>query len=186
MNSKFRIAALVLIWAIWFLAFLVRARRNKQRAQTLDPRARWGIVLEGAAFFLMLLHGPATWASPLSPLRFCLGLLFGLLAISFGWTAVANLGRQWRVDAGLNADHKLVTSGPYRIVRHPIYFSMFAMLLAALSFVGTWPLWPVALVLFAAGTEIRVRIEDGLLRQRFGDSFSEWQRSVSAWIPLLH
>ena len=44
-------------------------------------------------------------------------------------TGVGALGRQWRIDAGLNSDHELVQSGPYRIVRHPIYTSMLCLLL---------------------------------------------------------
>jgi protein-S-isoprenylcysteine O-methyltransferase Ste14 len=40
-----------------------------------------------------------------------------------------SLGRQWRIDAGLNQDHELVTSGPYRVVRHSIYTSMLCVLI---------------------------------------------------------
>src|SRR5947207_3171062 len=45
------------------------------------------------------------------------------------WTSARALGRQWRIDAGLNPDHQLVRSGGYGVVRHPIYTSMFCMLL---------------------------------------------------------
>jgi protein-S-isoprenylcysteine O-methyltransferase Ste14 len=99
--------------------------------------------------------------------------------------AVANLGKQWRVDAGLNVDHELVQSGAYREVRHPIYLSMLCMLLMNLAMIGTLPGWPVAIVLALVGTEIRVRVEDGLLRERFGPKFTEWQKRVPAYLPFL-
>ena len=40
-------------------------------------------------------------------------------------------GRQWRFDAGLNTDHRLVTDGAYSVVRHPIYTSMLCLLVGA-------------------------------------------------------
>jgi protein-S-isoprenylcysteine O-methyltransferase Ste14 len=101
------------------------------------------------------------------------------------WASIRNLGPQWRLDAGLNADHQLVRTGPYRFVRHPIYASMFAMLLATGFVVASWPLLLAAIVIFLIGTEIRVRIEDALLASRFGDQFHTYERSVPAYIPLV-
>jgi protein-S-isoprenylcysteine O-methyltransferase Ste14 len=90
-----------------------------------------------------------------------------------------------RFDAALTSDHELVRTGPYRIVRHPIYTSMFCLLLGT-GFMVTPPLlFLVAIILFIGGTEIRVRIEDSLLASRFGDKFRAYQRSVSAYIPLV-
>ena len=43
----------------------------------------------------------------------------------------------------------------------------------------------IATLLFLAGTEIRVRIEDNLLASRFGDQFRHYQRTISAYIPLV-
>jgi protein-S-isoprenylcysteine O-methyltransferase Ste14 len=89
------------------------------------------------------------------------------------------------VEAGLNADHELVTWGPYRLVRHPIYTSMLLLLLATGSLVTPWPLLLASLVSFLIGTEIRVRVEDRLLAERFGEQFQQYQRRVAAYIPLL-
>jgi len=108
-----------------------------------------------------------------------------LLSIALFWNAIASLGKQWRFDAGLNRDHELVQAGAYRIVRHPIYASMLGMLLADICWLGTLPGWPIAAVLFLAGTEIRVRVEDGLLRERFGEKFLAWRKSRPAYVPLV-
>jgi protein-S-isoprenylcysteine O-methyltransferase Ste14 len=59
------------------------------------------------------------------------------------------------------------------------------MLLMNLFMVGTLPGWPVAIVLALIGTEIRVRVEDKLLTERFGQEFSEWQKRVPAYLPFL-
>jgi protein-S-isoprenylcysteine O-methyltransferase Ste14 len=57
--------------------------------------------------------------------------------------------------------------------------------LADVCWVGTLPGWPVAVVLFVVGTEIRVRVEDGLLMERFGDQFLVWQKARPAYLPFV-
>ena len=88
-------------------------------------------------------------------------------------------------DAGLNADHELVRTGPYRIVRHPIYASMLAMFLATGLTIARWPLFAIGAVLMLAGTEIRVRVEDSLLASHFGSKFDDFRRTVPAYIPFI-
>jgi len=101
------------------------------------------------------------------------------------WTAVRALGRQWRIDAGLNDDHELVQAGPYRLVRHPIYSSMMLMMLASGAMLAQWWLLGVATAIFVIGTEIRVRVEDSLLASRFGGKFDEYRQAVPAYIPFV-
>jgi len=95
------------------------------------------------------------------------------------------LGRQWRLDAGLNADHELVTSGPYRLLRHPIYTSMLCVLCGTGWLLTLLPMLLAAVIVFMVGTEIRVRIEDRLLGERFGEPFGQYQRRVAAYVPFL-
>jgi protein-S-isoprenylcysteine O-methyltransferase Ste14 len=108
-----------------------------------------------------------------------------VLAILLSWTGTRSLGRQWRIDAGLNPDHALVTSGPYRFVRHPIYSSMLCVLCGTGLLVAPLPLLFVAILVFVIGTEIRVRIEDRLLASFFGERFQAYRQSVPAYIPFV-
>ncbi len=156
-------------------------KRNKAKAEKIDKRARWGIVLALIAFSIV--WQPTFWEKSLPTWRLVVSILFFIAAIALVWTAARALGRQWRIDAGLNADHNLITSGPYRIVRHPIYTSMLCLLLAV-GFLFTRLPWLALAVVFAVlGTEIRVRVEDGLLESRFGKQFEDYKRSVPGYIP---
>ena len=169
-------------WLVWLLPFLLRNRRIP-RAQQLDRRARWGVAIQSISYALLWQHpfwnkGPADW-------RVALSILFFIIGSLFSWTSVRTLGRQWRIDAGLNADHQLVQSGPYRLVRHPIYTSMLCLLLGMGFLVS--PMWMlgVALLVLIIGTQIRVRIEERLLAGRFGEEFSAYRRRVPAYVPFL-
>jgi len=106
-------------------------------------------------------------------------------SVWFCSAAIRTLGEQWSLAARVVEGHKLVTKGPYSIVRNPIYTGMFGMLLATGLAVSHWIGLVIAIVIFAIGTFIRVRSEERLLREMFGSEFDEYARKVRAVIPLL-
>ncbi len=169
-------------WLFWLTPFFL-AKRSTERPKELDRRARWGILLVVVAY--SMLWQSKFWERSLPVWRVALAILFLLLAGLLSWTGARALGRQWRIDAGLSSDHELVMSGPYRVVRHPIYTSMLCVLFGTGFMITPLPLLVLSALVFIAGTEIRVRIEDSLLASRFGDRFRDYQRSVPAYIPFL-
>jgi protein-S-isoprenylcysteine O-methyltransferase Ste14 len=171
-------------WFAWLYPFLFRAPHRQNRDSiTVPGPTRLGLLLEGLAIFLAFAFrqdGPVEAAG----LAMAVALIVACSAMA--WTAVQHLGRQFRVHAGLYHDHQLVRTGPYRIVRHPIYTSLMGMLIATMVLLrtdGTWVV--VCLGLFVAGTEIRVRSEEGLLAGRFRDGFDAYRKSVKAYIPFV-
>ena len=169
-------------WVVWLTPFLV-ARRANEPAKVVDRRARWGILLVVIGY--ALLWQAKFWELPLPPWRLAISLCFLPLASIFSWTGTRALGRQLRFDAGLNSNHQLVTSGPYRVVRHPIYTSMLCLFLGTGVMIAPLPLLALAATFFLADTEIRVRLEERLLESRFGDTYADYRRGVPAYIPFL-
>jgi protein-S-isoprenylcysteine O-methyltransferase Ste14 len=167
---------------VWMLPFFLR-RRGPRTAVKRDPRARWGILIQSAAY--ALIWQGSFWTRSPAPWRVALAVPLFALACLLSWTAVRALGRQWRFDAGVNEDHELVRSGPYRFVRHPIYTSIICLFLGTGLLVARWPLLLVSFVLLIVGTQIRVRTEDRLLESHFGEALREYRREVPAYIPLL-
>ena len=169
-------------WLVWFSPFPLN-RWNFKAPEQRDRRARWGILLQMLGYASLWqgqfwTRSPAAW-------RIAFSVFFLAFAGIFSWTSTRALGRHLRFDAGLSPDHQLVRSGPYRLLRHPIYTSMLCLLLGTGLMISSAPLLLMATLLFLAGTEIRVRIEDRLLASRFGVAFSEYRRSVSGYIPLV-
>ena len=171
---------LVVGWLAWCLPFLLM-KRNKAKAEKIDKRARWGIIFTFLAFFIV--WQPTFWEKSLPDWRLAAAIVFFMAAIALSWSAARTLGRQWRIDAGLNADHALITAGPYRFLRHPIYTSILCLIWAVGFLFVRLPWLALATVLALLGTEIRVRVEDGLLESRFGKQFEDYQKSVPGYIP---
>jgi protein-S-isoprenylcysteine O-methyltransferase Ste14 len=175
------LVGLLICWILWVFPFFRARQQGTQEAVVIAPAARWGLGFQMLGFGLVwVLHGSA---NPLGCLA--AGMLIAPFSVWLAWRSVLHLGKQWRIQAGLNADHELIRSGPYSIVRHPIYLSMFGMLLSTGLVLGRWPLLIAGAVLFLIGAEIRTRVEDALLRSRFGEAFNQYQASVPAYLPFI-
>lgn len=175
-------------WLCFFAAFYVShrevraaggagARRENRIRRERSSDA--GMALQFAAVVLAL-----AWPGSPRPAMLPVALMTMGAAMGFGRVALKHLGRQWRVQAVVTDDHELITSGPYRIVRHPVYLAFFAMILG--TAILRCPAWSggLALLLFAAGTEIRVRAEERILGEAFRDKFVAYRTSTRwAWLP---
>ncbi len=172
---------LILVWVGWVLTFLISGR-PRGRTVVSAPRAKWGLVLQGLGFGLAWARQPSVTVGG-ATLVLALGI--GVASALCASYAKRYLGKQWRIHAALLADHDLVMSGPYSVIRHPIYAAMGGMLLMTGLILARWEVLIAAIAVFLVGTEIRVRAEDRLLEDRFGDAFREYKRRVRAYIPFI-
>jgi protein-S-isoprenylcysteine O-methyltransferase Ste14 len=177
--------ALIVFWCAWAYPFIFNAPHIQRRPSiTLIGPTRAGLLLECLGIFVAFACRLPPGDSP-GIARFVAATVFGIIAAVLSWSAVKHLGRQFRVNAGLYEDHELVRTGPYAIVRHPIYSSLLAILLSTLCLLTPWQWVLISLALFVAGTEIRVHAEDGLLSSRFGTAFAAYQKRVRAYVPFV-
>lgn len=100
------------------------------------------------------------------------------------WSSVA-LGRLYSPEVTVQKDHHLVTSGPYRVVRHPRYLGALAM---GVGLALTFRSW-IGLALMpalAAVLAFRIRDEEALMRQEFGEEWEAYCRKTRRVIPLVY
>jgi protein-S-isoprenylcysteine O-methyltransferase Ste14 len=175
-------AMLAVGWIAWFLPFPLN-RWNFKPPALQDKKARWGMLLQLVAY--SLLWQTAFWKTTPDLWRVSLAAPFLVLAPILSWTGVRALGKHLRFEAALSSDHQLVRSGAYRCLRHPIYASMFCVLLGTGLLITPPALLLVAMGAFVFGTEIRVRAEDALLESRFAEQFRAYRREVRAYLPFI-
>ena len=105
------------------------------------------------------------------------GLLFAV------W-ARRHLGTNWSQAVTLKEGHELITSGPYALVRHPIYTGFLLAFLGCAVARGEWRgLLAVALVF--GGLWPKLRLEEKWMRAQFGESYEAYSRRVSALVPYV-
>jgi protein-S-isoprenylcysteine O-methyltransferase Ste14 len=177
-------AELMLCWVVWSLAFVKPSRQARGKKEPGAPRSRVGIALASLGFFLLWCYvRPNQFQKP--EWELVASMVAGPPSVALVWAATRHLGKQWRYQAALREDHELIRTGPYAWIRHPIYTSMLGMVLAT-GFCWTWwPMFLAGLVVFVVGTEVRVRSEDKILAERFGETFEAYRKRVPAFVPFL-
>jgi protein-S-isoprenylcysteine O-methyltransferase Ste14 len=172
-------------WIAWCGAFVKPQRRAAgQKKAVRAASSRVGIVFVGLGFACVWAFVfPAGFHKSAASL--IASMLMGPPSVALAWMATRHLDKQWRFEAALSEDHELITTGPYRWMRHPIYGSMLGMLIEAGLAKSWWPLLVAGMVFFAIGTEIRVHAEEGLLAARFGETYARYKAGTKAYIPFL-
>lgn len=181
----------MLCWFAFAAVFIFRKKPPSAPDQKRDRSSIPGVALQAVAYaivwsirrpFLSPLVAGVQWLELVAAVVAIVAAAGSVLLIM---SAVQTLGKEWSITARMVEDHKLATAGPYARVRHPIYTGMLGMLIATGLAISHWIVLPAAIVVFAIGTWIRVRIEERLLRETFGPQFEEYARRVPAVIPGL-
>jgi len=91
----------------------------------------------------------------------------------------------WRFRAQLDAGHQLATSGPFRLVRHPMYAGLDLLALGTALWVPTALAWLGAGLMAGAG-ELRARAEEVLLERAFGETYRNYRHQTKRFIPGVY
>lgn len=188
--SLLQVAVFWLVTGLLATAVVWIALRNRDRrdAQARRLRSLLGIGLQAIAFAgasFGFVKPELPWWAPFSIVSTTLVLLLGGTAIALFVAAAWTMGKNWSLVARTRADHQLVRNGPFAMVRHPIYLALLLYLISIAAALGHWPQLLVAVPVYLAGTFIRIRDEERLLRAQFGEAHARYAREVPALIPLL-
>jgi protein-S-isoprenylcysteine O-methyltransferase Ste14 len=93
--------------------------------------------------------------------------------------------RSWRLLARIERGHQLCTTGPFRLVRHPIYLALDLLALGTLVWVPTWIIL-IGVILTVLAGDLRARGEERLLCEVFGDAYRQYQVRVPRTVPGLY
>lgn len=136
------------------------------------------------AFWLMTWHGFAVgWLGTriFTPARasFLAGAVIAAAGLGFAVWARRHLGEYWSGAITLKEGHRLIRSGPYALVRHPIYTGIiFAMLGTAIALDQYRGL--LALAIIVESLVRKLRTEEAWLTQEFGGEYLQYKREVRA------
>jgi protein-S-isoprenylcysteine O-methyltransferase Ste14 len=107
-----------------------------------------------------------------------------LLGLLFTWWARIHLGRLWSSSVGRKADHHVVDTGPYGLVRHPIYTGIMLASIATAALRGTLAAW-LGMAVMTLGWYVKARLEERFLREQLGaEQYDGYARRVPMLIPF--
>ena len=173
-------AGWVAFWSYWLLAAFSMKRGHVPWSREIGIR----LVIVAVAIVLIRLgvfrnHGVNTEAW-----RAGIGLALFLLGLALAVWARVHLAANWGTPMTQKDDPELVTSGPYRWVRHPIYTGILAAG-AGTAVALDWS-WLVAVGLAAVYFAYAARVEERFLAERFPDAYPAYRRSTKMLLPFLY
>ena len=181
---------IIALWGAWGVYWFIAARDAKstlRRATALARLLHGGPLVLCAALFFSRKALPEVLDHrflPQSPEVEVLGTLMLAIGLAFAVSARHHLGRNWSSVVELKSDHALIRSGPYRLVRHPIYTGLLLALLGTSLAIGEWRgLLGFALAFMAIC--LRIRAEDALMAEAFDKAYEAYRRETPALVPYL-
>lgn len=171
-------------------ALLVVRRRHG------EPRTRAGreggspaplaANLSAFALFLpaLLIFSGSAEAPVALPLALA-GCLLALAGAALVLRSRSELGSAWSLVPKADQETGLITTGPYRIVRHPLYLGLAVLALGQALAFGSWPALAIVLLGIVPTFAWRARAEEGLLSRTFGARYAAYRQRTRMIIPYL-
>ena len=191
-NQDWLVVASTLGWVLFALYWSLAATNAPARDAESRASRRVHEILINAGYLMLLVPIGFLPTLPFLQYRFVpasLPLKIIGLAVQTGSFALAvwarrTLGQNWSGRIEIKADHQLVRSGPYRLLRHPIYSAVFGMLTGTALAIGrVHALY--AIVIIAVAYWRKIRMEEAKLREAFGVAYEQYRLTTWALIPGL-
>ena len=178
-----------MLWLTWAGYWWISAKAVKStvREESVGSRLLHVVPLVIAGLLLWFDKVPLgpleTELLPWAPWEFWTGAAITAAGLGFAVWARVHIGRNWSGTVTLKQDHELVDSGPYAIVRHPIYTGLL------LAFVGSALArdeWRGVLAVVIAWVALwrKLRVEEKWMLELFGEKYADYRRRVPALIPF--
>jgi protein-S-isoprenylcysteine O-methyltransferase Ste14 len=202
------VAAIYLVWIVWAVSWIIAAVWASRAAPRPGFGAETGYrVLTVLGFLLIFLTGPTSvsgavansrvhvlriplpadlvrplWSVPDAAGWAMVGL--AILGMLFAWWARIHLGTLWSGSITRKADHRIVDTGPYGIVRHPIYTGLLTAAIAMVVVKASWAAI-AGLMLMTIGYWLKATIEEGFLRKELGpEDYDAYRKRVPMLVPF--
>jgi protein-S-isoprenylcysteine O-methyltransferase Ste14 len=176
------------LWPAWMVSWLVAAfwaSRPAARPPLREQLLYWAMVAVGAVAIAwsFVTDGRVMQWMPFDTLEQIL-FVIALVGLAITWWARIHLGTLWSGTVTRKAHHKVIKTGPYAIVRHPIYAGISLALIATVLLRPNW-LGIAGAALIIASFVIKYRLEERFLMQELGPEYKHYKKVTPALVPFL-
>jgi protein-S-isoprenylcysteine O-methyltransferase Ste14 len=181
----------ILATAVWYLpefigTFLQRSSRSANR----QDRGSYLILLGGMILGLLVAFASASYLPMLANtgaryVWYWLGMAFILLGVFLRWYSIIYLGKAFTRDVATDVNQKVVSSGPYRLIRHPAYSGTMLTMLGVGITLSNWGSIVILLVIGMASILYRIKVEEKALLEGLGQPYRDYIQRTKRMIPYI-
>jgi protein-S-isoprenylcysteine O-methyltransferase Ste14 len=187
-----------IVWVLaivaWYVIRYPFERRAKRVRVVSGSRSLSDTVgLASGLFGLAILPGfyvatgvPETADYPARAWAVALGAIIFSLALWVFRRSHKELGRNWSITLEIREQHKLVCTGPYALIRHPMYTSFLLMGLGQAFLLSNWVAGLAGLIGFAVLFFLRVNKEERMMLENFGPQYRAYMERTWRLMPYLY
>jgi len=186
----------IVYWAAIITEMAIRAPISQKQRKETKSESRAGKqekILLGllflSMFFLPLIYSATNWldfANYSLPIwAGWLGVILILLALLVFWRSHVDLGLNWSPTLEIRTEHKLITNGIFGYIRHPMYASQWIWVIAQPLLLQNWIAGLLDLFVFSAFYFLRVRAEEKMMLDTFGDEYRDYMNKTGAVFPKI-
>lgn len=183
-----------LMAVLWYVNRLPHERRSGRTPVKLNERdvretLLLGISLSGLGVIPLVYVAtgfPAFAERAFYPVLAWLGGLVAVGALAMFWLTHKALGRNWSVSLQVRENHRLIQSGVYARVRHPMYTAFWLWAVAQALLLPNWIAGLAGLVGFGTLYSFRIGREERMMLEAFGDEYRVYSARTARLIPWLH
>lgn len=194
-ENMFRFSAIAIFLIGAGISSYYRRRADRETGEKVSPRSEglpvmialrvFGLSLWISVLAYMLNPTWMAWSQIDLPLWLrWTGLGFGVLAILLAYWVFSNLGNNVSPSVATRREHRLVTSGPYRWVRHPLYSMGMLSYLGFAMLSANWVIASLSIAVFVV-LNIRLPQEEASLIEKFGDEYRQYMQRTGRFLPKL-
>jgi protein-S-isoprenylcysteine O-methyltransferase Ste14 len=170
-------------WAAFWLYWIIAAFSMKRGRVPWSRELRIRAVIVVIVIVLVRLGAFRGHGYNNDPLRAGVGLALFALGLSFAISARINIGRNWGTPMTQKTDPELVTSGPYHLVRHPIYSGILVAGVGTAVALSWW--WLSAFVVAGIYFIYSATVEERFLAEQFPGTYAAYKRSTKMLVPFI-
>jgi len=175
---------IVIFWFVFVLYWAISSIGVKKNIRTGEWRRDAGIRILLVVVVIILFQAGSYWryfGYHFSGIVQLAGTILCGAGIVFAIWARWHLGKNWSGTPSMKEGHELITSGPYRFVRHPIYTGMIAAILGSALVGGA--VWLFVFIVMAANFLYRIPVEERYMMKLFPDQYPEYKKRTKALVP---
>jgi len=163
-----------------------RKEAKSERRVTTQEKVLLGLLFL-AMFFVPLFYSVTNWLDfanySLPVWAGWIGAALMICAIFIFWRAHADLGLNWSPSLEIRKEHQLITNGIFNYIRHPMYASQWVWVIAQPLLLQNWIAGWLNLLIFIFFYFLRVKAEEQLMLEQFGEQYRSYMQKVGGVIP---
>ena len=178
------------VTVLWIAEFVIfpshLKKQSKQEKKSFFFILQFILLIIVLNFILGLMNVGILESDQTRELFNYIGITLYVIGLSLRYISIIHLGRFFTRNVAVSDTHELISSGPYKILRHPLYLGLFLLSTSVPLFFSNVLLTPFAYILMGYILNHRMVLEEHILESTLGQKYSIWKQSRYKFIPFIY